>query len=112
MEAATQKARDQGGPTLLEFVTYRLTPHSASGDASYVPREELAAAIAREPLPNFRSWLVAGQHMSQQEVDEIGARALALVDDAFEFAVASPPPDDRELLLDVFGDAAIAKGTA
>src|SRR5437868_5971332 len=40
---AIEKARDGGGPTLIECVTLRLEGHAVHDDASYVPREMLEA---------------------------------------------------------------------
>jgi acetoin:2,6-dichlorophenolindophenol oxidoreductase subunit alpha len=104
MTAATHRARTGGGPTLCEFVTYRLMPHSAAGDASYVPTDELAAALRREPLPNFRRWLAETGQLSEAELTEVQEQATVLVEDAFEFALASPPPDSAERLTDVYGE--------
>jgi pyruvate dehydrogenase E1 component alpha subunit len=106
MNTATQRARDGGGTTLLEFVTYRLMPHSAAGDASYVPKDELAEALRREPVPNFRRWLADTGQLSQAELTEIEAQADLLVKDAFEFALASSPPPVTERLTDVYADVA------
>ncbi len=103
MGIATRRAREQGGPTLLEFVSYRLMPHSAAGDASYVPKDELDEALRREPLPNFRQWLLDTGQLSPAELAEIQARADSLVEDAFEFALASPAPAWAERLSDVYG---------
>ena len=36
---AIEKAREGGGPTLLECVTLRMEGHAVHDDASYVPRE-------------------------------------------------------------------------
>jgi pyruvate dehydrogenase E1 component alpha subunit len=102
LKAATDLARDQGGPTLLEFVTYRLMPHSAAGDASYVPKNELVEALKREPLPQFRQWLLDHDHLTQEDLDEIQAEAGALVEDAFAFARSSAPPASSELMADVY----------
>jgi pyruvate dehydrogenase E1 component alpha subunit len=102
MEVATARARSGGGPTLLEFVTYRLAPHSAAAAASYVPKEELEQALLREPVPRFREWVVENGVMSQTEVEELQARVGKLVDEAFDFATSSQPPAIDERLTDVF----------
>jgi pyruvate dehydrogenase E1 component alpha subunit len=91
----------------LEFVTYRLAPHSAAGDASYVPKEELREALEREPVQNYRQWLVARQVLTDLQVEQIQARASFLVEDAFEFATASSAPAADELLSDVYAAGTI-----
>lgn len=104
--AATKRARDGEGPTLLEFMTYRMTPHSAAGDASYVPAEELSRARELEALPTYRSWLLSSQLMNQDEIDAIRMNTMSLVNDAFDFAINSPFPSADELMTDVYGGAA------
>src|SRR5712672_1771259 len=55
---AVATARSGNGPVFVEAVTYRLTGHTGTADYSYVPAEELEAALARDPAPTFRDWLV------------------------------------------------------
>jgi 2-oxoisovalerate dehydrogenase E1 component alpha subunit len=57
---AIAKARDGGGPTLIEAVTYRLGDHTTADDASrYRDPEALRAPRAREPISRLRTYLVA-----------------------------------------------------
>ncbi|GIX22342.1 MAG: pyruvate dehydrogenase (acetyl-transferring) E1 component subunit alpha [Gammaproteobacteria bacterium] len=56
--AALDKARRGQGPTLIEALTYRLCAHTTIDNAArYVPKEELEAANAAEPLVRLRRWL-------------------------------------------------------
>ena len=57
---AVARAREGGGPTLIEAVTYRLTPHSTADDPKkYREETEVKAWEAREPLPRLRRYLEA-----------------------------------------------------
>jgi pyruvate dehydrogenase E1 component alpha subunit len=57
---AVARAREGGGPTLIEAVTYRLTPHSTADDPKkYREEAEVKAWEAREPLPRLRRYLEA-----------------------------------------------------
>jgi pyruvate dehydrogenase E1 component alpha subunit len=57
---AVERARQGGGPTLVEAVTYRLGPHSTADDPTkYRSDAELKAWEAKEPLPRFRRYLEA-----------------------------------------------------
>jgi pyruvate dehydrogenase E1 component alpha subunit len=54
------RARQGGGPSLIEAVTYRLLGHSTADDpAKYRDEAELRAWEAKEPLPRFRRYLAA-----------------------------------------------------
>jgi pyruvate dehydrogenase E1 component alpha subunit len=58
VRSAVAKAREGGGPTMVEALTYRLGPHSSSDDPSrYRDEKEVAQWRARDPLPKFRRYL-------------------------------------------------------
>lgn len=55
---AAQRARDGGGPTLIEAITYRLGPHTTSDDPTrYRSADEVDAWAARDPIPRLRAYL-------------------------------------------------------
>jgi 2-oxoisovalerate dehydrogenase E1 component alpha subunit len=59
---ATKEARDRGvageGPTLLEFVTFRMGGHSSSDDPTrYVPQDEIEGWAKKDPITRFRRYL-------------------------------------------------------
>ena len=101
---AVGTVRGGGGPVFLECRTYRLTGHSSTADYSYVPKEELEPAVARDPAACFGPWLAAEGLVSSDRLSELDRAAEATVDDAFSFAQASAPPDPAELYRDVFSD--------
>ena len=58
-QAAVERARGGGGPTLLELVTLRMEGHAVHDDAFYVPAELLAAWRERDPIARTRARLLA-----------------------------------------------------
>lgn len=55
---AVERARDGGGPTVIEALTYRLSDHTTSDDASrYRSQEEVEAARGRDPIARLRTFL-------------------------------------------------------
>ena len=57
-EAALRRARDGGGPTLIEAMTYRMGPHTTSDDPTrYRDAAELDAWQARDPIARVRALL-------------------------------------------------------
>ncbi len=111
LREALERARSGGGPTFVEAMTYRLTGHSGSSDYSYMPAEELAAALERDPVPNFRRALVESRQASEADLAGIDAEVAAQVDDAFAFAQASPPTAADLRYQHVFADRAALAGT-
>jgi 2-oxoisovalerate dehydrogenase E1 component alpha subunit len=55
---AVERARAGGGPTVIEALTYRLSDHTTSDDATrYRGNEEVEAARGREPVIRMRNFL-------------------------------------------------------
>jgi pyruvate dehydrogenase E1 component alpha subunit len=79
--AALAKARDGGGPTLIEAVTYRMGAHTTSDDPSrYRDPAELEAWAARDPIDRLRAYLTNNDLATADflaQVDESGEQ-LAL----------------------------------
>jgi TPP-dependent pyruvate/acetoin dehydrogenase alpha subunit len=105
LSEAVADARAARGPVFVEAVTYRLTGHTGTADFSYVPAAELGAAMARDPAPTFKRWLLEEGRAADAEIDAAEAAAAATVSDAFEFAQASALPAASELHTDVFAQS-------
>jgi pyruvate dehydrogenase E1 component alpha subunit len=103
MARAAQRARDGGGPTILEAMTYRHFGHSRTDPGAYRPEAEVKEWLARDPLLVTRAQLVA-QGASGSDVDGADGRAAAVVAAAVAAAKAAPPADPAEALTDVWAD--------
>jgi pyruvate dehydrogenase E1 component alpha subunit len=89
--AAITAAREGGGPALIEALTYRHGGHSRADPAKYRPAGEVSEWLARDPLPAYRTVLIA-RGVGEPVLDAIDARARAAVDKATEEAKAGPVP--------------------
>src|ERR671911_2269092 len=99
---AIEKAREGGGPTLIESVTLRMEGHAVHDDAFYVPKELFERWAERDPIERYRTWLRANADFTGDEEDEITATVKRLLNDALERADASPLPDPSTLEGGVF----------
>ena len=91
---AVARARSGSGPTLIECRTYRTRPHAEGmRDGAYRTAEEVAAWKARDPIQSLRARLMEAGSANAVELDSIEAEVAALVEDAVEFAKASPWPE-------------------
>jgi pyruvate dehydrogenase E1 component alpha subunit len=90
---AVDRARDGGGPTLIEAKTMRMLGHAIHDGAEYVPRELLAEWEKRDPVRNYEAKLLADGLTDQAELDELQQRCAVEVTDAIAFAEQSPLPD-------------------
>ncbi|RJG04498.1 thiamine pyrophosphate-dependent dehydrogenase E1 component subunit alpha [Noviherbaspirillum sedimenti] len=99
---AIARARAGEGPTLLEAKTFRFQGHVFGDVDAYMDPAEKAAAIAKDPVPAYRAWLISNEHASEAEIDMIEKAIKQEIDEAVEFAMASPFPDVAELRRDVY----------
>jgi TPP-dependent pyruvate/acetoin dehydrogenase alpha subunit len=99
---AIEKARDGGGPTLIECLTLRMEGHAVHDDAFYVPKEMFEEWAKRDPLERFRTWLRENAEFTDEEEDEIRAEVKKLLNDAIKRAEDSEIPDASTLLDGVF----------
>lgn len=98
---AVDRARSGGGPTLVEARTMRMLGHAIHDGAEYVPEDLLAAWSARDPVALFREKL-AREGVAIAELDAIGRRCDAEIDEAIAFAEASPWPTPESVTDDVY----------
>ena len=96
-KAAIEKARNGGGPTLLELKTLRMEGHAVHDDAFYVPKELFEEWAKNDPIERFRSWLRENAELSDEEEEEINGRVKKLLNDALSQAEESPQPDPATL---------------
>src|SRR5207247_2518216 len=107
---AVDRARSGQGPSLIESKFYRLSAH---GNAITVPpaptqfpeheaigvygnKAEFQAAKTNDPIPRFRAKLVAQAVMSEAEALAIEQLVNTEMDEAVQFALASPLPAPEE----------------
>ncbi|MEH7095132.1 thiamine pyrophosphate-dependent dehydrogenase E1 component subunit alpha [Neobacillus vireti] len=98
---AVKEAADRGrrgeGPTLVETVSYRLTPHSSDDDdRSYRAPDEVAKAKTKDPLMTFGAYLKETKVLNDELEKEINDRVMKLVNEATDYAENAPysAPED------------------
>ena len=99
---AIEKAREGGGPTLIECQTLRMEGHAVHDDAFYVPKELFERWAERDPIERYRSWLREHADLAHEEEEEIGVQVKKLLNEALQRAEASPLPDPATLLDGVY----------
>lgn len=99
---AANRAREKGGPTLLEIKTYRYKGHSMSDPSKYRTKEELEEYKEKDPIEHVLKVLQNQFKISEEDISAINERVKKEVDDSVTFAEESPWPDDDELLKDVY----------
>lgn len=100
---ASAHARAGGGPYLLEMKTYRYRGHSMSDPAKYRSRQEVDE-IRREkdPIERVRQRILQAEPDRAEDLARIEGHVRRRIDEAVEFAKASPEPAASALLNDVY----------
>lgn len=101
---ATERARRDEGPTLLELETYRYRGHSIADPDELRPKEEKEFFKSIDPIPRLREHLLEHGLATEAELNSIHDDVMRRLDEAVEFADASPFPDKHQLLENVFPD--------
>lgn len=99
---AVERARKGEGPTLVECKTYRHKGHSRVDPAKYRPKEEVEEWLGKDPIKNFRTYLLAAHFMTEMEIQQIEQNASIKIEEAVKFALESPFPLAEEALEDVY----------
>src|SRR5690606_2388908 len=97
-----ERARQGGGPTVIEAMTMRMAGHAIHDGAEYVPAELLAQWEARDPIAKFTQTLLDRGITDETELAEIRQRAAAEVEDAIAYAEDSPLPDPETVVHGVY----------
>ena len=100
--AVIDRARNGGGPTILETMTYRLTGHNRRDPCDYMPEAERKQAEANDPIKRFEEYLVSHDHLSAADILETKAEIEALVEQSVQKAMAADDPLPEDALKDVF----------
>jgi pyruvate dehydrogenase E1 component alpha subunit len=101
---AVKRAREKGGPTLLEMKTYRYKGHSISDPGKYRTKEELEEYKSKDPIAVILKKIKENNFATDDEIKAVDDRINNLVEESVKFAEESPWPADDELLKDVYAD--------
>lgn len=99
-EQAVQRARQDGGPSFLEFDTYRWREHCGpfyDNDLGYRTGTEFQKWKERCPIDRCRQRLLNEGVVTARELAEMETNIKNEIADAVHFAKTSPFPDDSQL---------------
>jgi hypothetical protein len=98
-KAAVERARQGGGPTLVELHTFRRKGHAEHDNQSYVKPGEIEEwAEKNDPLDRSIKTLTTDYGFALDQLTAIDAKVVAEVDAATDEAEKSGPPEPRDAL--------------
>jgi TPP-dependent pyruvate/acetoin dehydrogenase alpha subunit len=100
---AIRRARDGGGPTLLECLTYRwFGHHEGDPGVAYRSKQEIAEWKSRDPIQRLRDDAFSGRLVAAAKFKKIDLEIQEELDDAAQFALASSLETESTALRHVF----------
>jgi pyruvate dehydrogenase E1 component alpha subunit len=99
---ALRCAREERKPQLVEAVTYRFRGHSMADPEEYREKDEVEEWRKRDPIETFKKRLVDEGVISDEDAGKLDEEVVGEIDDATEFADASPFPELDSLYDDIY----------
>jgi pyruvate dehydrogenase E1 component alpha subunit len=96
--SAVLKARSGGGPSFLEFETYRWREHCGpnyDNDLGYRPMEEFSKWREKCPIKSMEARLIDERVLSPQQIEQIRTDLRAEIETAFSLAKTDPFPESE-----------------
>jgi 2-oxoisovalerate dehydrogenase E1 component alpha subunit len=107
---AVERARNGGGPTVVETLVYRITPHSSDDDdRSYRSREEVEENKRSDGFIRSRETLLREGVLNPKLIEEMEAKAKEMTADAVEYAENAPYPDAEEARYPVYAEDVVER---
>jgi acetoin:2,6-dichlorophenolindophenol oxidoreductase subunit alpha len=95
--------RNSGGPYFVEFKTYRWSSHfEADTIPDLRPKEEIASWKKQCPILRLQKKLLEAGILTEPMINDIGKQVMANIQEAVDYAVASPLPEPEDAMDDVF----------
>jgi len=117
VKRAVERARDGGGPTVIEAKTIRWYDHSGMAGAKggqtgafglpYRPDREVRAAMTNDPIAKFRNYLLSMKVLSEAQADQLVEDVKAKVAASMEYARKAPKTQGERGLFNVFAQGAV-----
>jgi len=103
VKEAVERARQGGGPTLIECKTYRIKGHFVGDPEMYRTKEEVNAMFEKnDPIKKFEKKVLSQGLLTKSDLNQIEEKVMNAIEEAVEFARQSPYPDPSELYTDLY----------
>jgi pyruvate dehydrogenase E1 component alpha subunit len=109
---AVERAREGGGPTFVEAVTYRVAPHATADDPSaYVDAARVEEERQRECVGRYEAYLRRLGILDEAYAEQVRAEAADLMRQGIAAAEAEPPADVSFLFEHAYADPPASFGS-
>ncbi|MGD2179791.1 thiamine pyrophosphate-dependent dehydrogenase E1 component subunit alpha [Lusitaniella coriacea] len=104
-QEAIERARKGGGPSFLEFITYRWREHCGpnyDNHIGYRTEAEFKEWQEKDPIENAQNQLLVEGILSEEELEEMERAIAREIEEAVTFAKNSPFPEPETLYEHVY----------
>ena len=104
VQKLAESIRKRPRPILLEFKTFRMRGHEEASGTKYVPEKLMAEWEAKDPITNFKNYLLDKKILSESKNEAIINKIKQEIDKGLELAYAEEPivPNESNELDDVY----------
>ena len=99
---AVERARNGGGPTLIECKTFLPKGHYIGDDGRYMDKEELDFWYKKDPIEKYKNYLIKENLLTEQKYEEIVKKIQDKTEEAVEYALKSPEPNVENIIDEVY----------
>jgi acetoin:2,6-dichlorophenolindophenol oxidoreductase subunit alpha len=92
----------KNGPMLVVENSYRISGHSKSDANLYRTKEEINEWKEKCPIKRMRAYLLENKLFTPEELDMLEQQAIQTINDAVEYAKASPHPQPGDVYKNVY----------
>jgi 2-oxoisovalerate dehydrogenase E1 component alpha subunit len=108
VKEARERALRGEGPTLIELLTYRISPHSTSDDDMlYRTKEEVDLHRGKDGNEKFKQYIIECGIWSEQQDQELQEKHKQIINEATRYAEAAPYPKPEDTLLHVYAEGEV-----
>ncbi|MDX8046046.1 thiamine pyrophosphate-dependent dehydrogenase E1 component subunit alpha [Gracilibacillus sp. S3-1-1] len=102
---AHNRAVNGEGPTLIEAVSYRLTPHSSDDDdMTYRTKDEVTSEKEKDGLEQFKKFLFEKGYLTEEINNELEATIKQEINEATDYAENAPYAEVSTIADHVYGE--------
>ena len=103
MKDCIDRARDGGGPSLVELMTYRMGAHTTADDPTkYRPSEDLDTWQKQDPIQRYRTFLRKQDILNDDQDEQLHEESMAKMQAAVEAFESQPPSNPADLFDHVY----------
>lgn len=90
ISALAESMREEPRPVLVEFKTFRMRGHEEASGTKYVPNELMEEWAQKDPIENFRSFLISEGILDEEEDNQYRDSIKAEIEEHLQKASAEP----------------------